>query len=254
MSAGFDWLEEWRAPGICLLARSKVVPREPLPVGEEFFSPCGLWLLVHGGEALLLEAPFAAEDASPILSHLRDFLEANHLWLKFFTVSHLHHDHAAGLGEVAKAFRRATFVHPEEWLAHRKGRSADNLERCTAAADEAFERGLVFGYDKVWEFALGGEPVVFLRAPYHSPTDQLVVFRGVAIRPDWHLPSLPGEPVALADADPADKRASLRRVLDFNGSYGVHSHLAAHGDGELETDFVRRVELALASLETGSSS
>lgn len=246
MSAEFQWIEEWPAPGICRLARSRVALGAAGVGGEDASRPCTIWLLVHVNEAALIEAPFASEDAAPILERISSRLEEGRLWLKFFSATHLHRGHATGLTEVARAFPRATFVYPDAWLAHR--RALDVRGGPPGVLDPAFDRGLAFAYGSVMEFDLAGEPLAFIRAPFHSPTDQLVVFRGVAIAPDWQLPRAVGDRIEKMDAPEQEKRAAMRRVLDFCRGYRVHSHLPAHGDGPLETDFAERVQTALNSL------
>lgn len=246
MSAEFQWIEEWPAPGICRLAQSRV-EAEGTGGGQSPSRPCTIWLLVHANEAALIEAPFASEDAAPILERIRSRLEERRLWVKFFSATHLHRGHATGLASVAQAFPRATFVYPESWLAHRRALGLGGGR--VGALDPLFDRGLAFSYGSVMEFDLAGEPVAFIRAPYHSPTDQLVVFRGVAIAPDWQLPRAQGERVEKAQAPEQEKRAAMRRVLDFCRGYQIHSHLPAHGDGPLEAGFAERVQTALASLQ-----
>lgn len=221
MNDRFEWLEDWRAPGLCRLAQAK---------GGE-----ALWVLVHRNEAALLGAPFAAEESGLILDRLGAWLGERRLWVKFFSLSRLQPGLHAPLAEVARYFDRATLVFPDLWA---EGRAPPAL----------FARGLSFPYDNLWEFDLAGEPVVFMRAPYHSPTDQLVVFRGVALQPGWHLPRGPGEPVPAAEASLTERQSALRRILDFNRGYSVHSHLSARGDGGLETDFAERIAYALAAL------
>jgi len=207
MNENFAWAEDWKSEGVCRLIQTREAG--------------ALWVLVHQNEAAIVEAPFAADDAGPVLDRLGEWLGARRLWVKFFTLSGSRPDRAPALDALARYFDRATFVFPEPWAA-RPGTAS------------VFTRPLSFPYDDLCEFDLAGEPLVFVRAPFESPNDQLVIFRGVALRPAWRLPHGPGDPLPPSEVSLAERRSALRRVLDFTRGYSIHSHLSAAGHGEME--------------------
>jgi len=104
-------------------------------------------------------------------------------------------------------------------------------------------------YDDLFEARLGHEPLLFLRAPYHSPTDQLIIFRGVAITPDWHLATSRGERLWGADEPAAVKRKTFERIERLQARYQVHSWISVHGDGVVRTGFQSACGLTLEGLD-----
>jgi hypothetical protein len=153
----------------------------------------GSWLLVHDGEALLLEVPPGV--TPEIVSEALDELGAT---LRFVTASHEHDDHLDedAWGALFSAFPGAKFIRPDNV----KG---DRLIR------------------------LGGEPVWLVKAPKHSSTDVVTVFRGVAMTGDVELGMLE----SVNDEVPAaTRRRSMRRLGEFQdrADYHVHSIVSAH--------------------------
>jgi hypothetical protein len=153
----------------------------------------GSWLLVHGGEALLLEVPegLAVRDVQEALTRTK-------VTLRYATASHDHWDHLDldVWGELAKAFPAATFIHPSS------------------------VRG-----DRLLH--VGGEPAWLVKAPKHSLADVVTVFRGVAMTGDIELGMLK----SVNDEVPLRTRKKsmdwLRGFQDRAG-YHVHSVVSAH--------------------------
>jgi hydroxyacylglutathione hydrolase len=153
----------------------------------------GSWLLVHDGEALLLEVPegLAVQDVTYSLGRLG-------ATLRYVTASHDHFDHLDPevWDALAAAFPDTEFIHPSE------------------------VRG-----DRLLH--VGGEPVWLVKAPKHSLTDMVTVFRGVAMTGDIELGMLE----SVNDEVPsATRRRSMRRLREFQDrtGYHVHSIVSAH--------------------------
>lgn len=153
----------------------------------------GSWLLTSGGEALLLEIP-------PGLTRqkVQQALHRSRSALRYATASHEHEDHLdANLWtELAHGFPTADFLHPS-----------------TVEGDRLLH--------------LGGEPLWLIRAPKHSHTDVVAVFRGVAMTGDIELGTL----ASVNDEVPEPlKRESLRRLAGFEArtGYRVHTTVSAH--------------------------
>lgn len=151
----------------------------------------GSWLLHHGGEALLLEIPPGL--TVPVV---RAGLAQLGVKLRYVTASHDHEDHLdPGAWEaLRRAFPRAEFIRP--------------------GAGERLLR-------------LGGEPLWLVAGPKHSPSDQVAVFRGVAMTGDIELGTLD----SVNDEVPLrTKRRSMRRLAEFYSrtGYWVHSVVSAH--------------------------
>ncbi len=113
----------------------------------------GSWLLVHNGEALLLEVPEGLT-----VQHVADALSKVGASLRCITASHSHEDH----------------LDVETWRALGRKYPGANL----------IPPRWVQGYQMLY---VGGEPVWFLKAPKHSEDDVVTIFRGVAMTGDIEL-------------------------------------------------------------------
>lgn len=156
----------------------------------------GSWLLVHGGEAGLLEVPpgLTARAVRAALKHAG----VPGGGLRFVAASHSHEDHLDpdAWAAVTAAFPAAEVVHP---------------------ADVAGDRRL----------DVGGEPVWVVKAPKHSADDVVTVFRGVAMTGDIELGML----ASVNDEVPwPTKMKSMDRLRGFEHrtGYHVHSIVSAH--------------------------
>lgn len=153
----------------------------------------GSWLLVHGGEAMLLEVP-----PGLTVRAVGSALKRAGAVLRFVAASHSHEDHLdpdiwAG---VAAAFPAAEALHP---------------------ADVSGDRLL----------HVGGEPVWLVKAPKHSADDVVTVFRGVAMTGDIELGML----ASVNDEVPwPTKMRSMDRLRRFQdrAGYHVNSVVSAH--------------------------
>jgi hypothetical protein len=153
----------------------------------------GSWLLVHGGEALLLEVPEGLT-----VGAVKSAVERARATLHHVTASHDHGDHldTDAWDALRDAFPGARFLHP----------SAVRGDRL---------------------LQVGGEPVWLIKAPKHSASDVVTVFRGVAMTGDIELGML----VSVNDeVPPRTRRASMRRLREFQDRTGYHVHtvVSAH--------------------------
>jgi hypothetical protein len=148
----------------------------------------GSWLLVHGGEAMLLEVP-----PGFIPAHVGQALVDARADLRFVTASHDHEDNldVDGWAALQKVFPDAEFIHPPS---RTKG-----------------ERQLL----------LGGEPIWLIGAPKHSATDVVTVFRGVAMTGDIELGTLDS---VNDEVPPRIKKSSMAWLREFSERTGYHVH------------------------------
>lgn len=153
----------------------------------------GSWLLHHGGEALLLEVP---PGLTPAL--VEAALWATGSALRHITASHDHEDHLDRdvWHALASVFPRTATFHP-----YTVGSSV--------------------------ELSLGGEPLWLVKAPKHSRSDVVTVFRGVAMTGDIELGMLAS---VNGEVPPHLKRKSMNYLADFEErtGYRVHSVVSAH--------------------------
>jgi len=153
----------------------------------------GSWLLHNGGEAMLLEMPpgLAVADVSAGLSVVG-------AELRFVTASHLHEDHLDpdAWNALVDAFPDAEFICPSEV---RGDRSVD----------------------------VGGERAWLVKAPKHSRTDVVTVFRGVAMTGDIETGTLDS---VNREVRRDIKAASMDylRAFPARAGYHVHTTVSAH--------------------------
>ena len=246
--SNFQLVEEWITPGVCLLARSEVKNRGLLRLANHFMSQSGLWAYVHETEAILVDAPFACEDAGQIIQHINEFLRTHNVKLKFITSSHLHIDHSAGLSCLLDSFNAASFVYPVRWKKHLESHTFDNIAKCVKQAElkHQWNRERHQSYDKLLTVDLAGEPLHLIEAPYHSPTDQLAIFRGFTLLPDWHLPTHLDESLQLVNATASDIRSTIVRLREFEREtgYRIDKSCAVHANEPLRFDFQERLDVA----------
>jgi glyoxylase-like metal-dependent hydrolase (beta-lactamase superfamily II) len=155
----------------------------------------GAWLLHNDGEALLLEIPpgLTVNDVAAGLASIG-------AGLRYVTASHLHEDHLNidGWNELQEAFHGTHFMRPTE---------------AKVGSDILIN--------------LGGEPLWLIKAPKHSPSDTVTVFRGVAMTGDLELGTLDS---VNREVSRATKAASMDYLRGFEDRTGcrVHTIVSAH--------------------------
>ena len=155
----------------------------------------GSWILHNDGEALLLEVP-----PGLTVDDVAGGLAAVGAGLRYVTASHLHEDHLDidCWNNLQEAFHGTHFMRP------------------TAAQ---------VGSDIL--INLGGEPLWLVKAPKHSPSDTVTVFRGVAMTGDIELGTLDSVNGEVSRATKAASMDYLRGFPDRTGNY-IHTIVSAH--------------------------
>jgi hydroxyacylglutathione hydrolase len=155
----------------------------------------GSWILHNDGEALLLETP-PGLTADRVAAGLRSVGAG----LRYVTASHLHEDHLDidCWNELQEAFHGTHFMRP-----------AETKVGCEILIN------------------LGGDPLWLIKAPKHSPTDTVIVFRGVAMTGDIELGTLDSVNREVSAATKAASMEFLKGFEDRTG-YHVHSIVSAH--------------------------
>jgi glyoxylase-like metal-dependent hydrolase (beta-lactamase superfamily II) len=155
----------------------------------------GSWIIHNEGEALLLEVPpgLTIDDVERGLASLR-------VGLRYVTASHLHEDHldVDCWNKLQEAFAGTHFMRPTE----------------TKVGSDIL-------------INLGGEPLWLIKAPKHSPTDTVTVFRGVAMTGDIELGTLDTVNREVSHAVKAASMDYLRGFEERTG-YRVHTIVSAH--------------------------
>ncbi len=155
----------------------------------------GSWLLYNEGEALLLETP-----PGLTVERVEEGLRSVGAGLRYVTASHLHEDHLDidCWNALQEAFHGTHFIRPVE---------------AKVGSDVRIN--------------LGGDPLWLIKAPKHSATDAVVVFRGVAMTGDIELGTLDSVNEEVA---PAIRAASMEYLKRFEerADYHVHTIVSAH--------------------------
>lgn len=196
---------------------------------------CGAWLLESGGECALFEQPFEREFSKAARDGAR--LVRKEGWTpRFVLSSHSHLDHTGALGFYRIAFPTARF------LAHRSFR----------------EWFYPWAYDRYFETAsleldLGGEPLLLVHAPKHSPDDTLLFFRGCCLSGDWAWGPWPdSNPLVPAETKIHSLRFVSRYLRERN--YHVHSIFSSHAnEGRRDVDFHGLLEETTAYWERSAA-
>ena len=155
----------------------------------------GSWILHNDGEALLLEVP-----PGLTVQHVAEGLASLGVGLRYVTASHLHDDHLNidGWNQLQEAYAGTHFMRPTETKV---------------------------GTDLLLN--LGGEALWLIKAPKHSPSDTMIVFRGVAMTGDIELGTLVTVNKEVSTETKAASMAYLRGFEERTG-YHVHTIVSAH--------------------------
>lgn len=218
---------------------------------------CGVFILFHRGQWVVLEAPPAdhGPDPIPAIRRLARSLglhgDPSHLLL-----SHSHSDHAAAISRFARYFPNSRpMIHPSFWgdrgFKYRfrrdrflrgaavETRFRDGVLRLGVPQSEGFGSG---GEDPGHGPARFGEPIHLFHAPKHSWQDLIIFFRGSVITGDWWLG--PGDP-NQSRIPHAVSAESIARLIDFSRKYHVHTIVSAHAN-----DLRRGADFASLMAET----
>ena len=192
-------MASWLAKGWCL-------------VGRFCSLDCGCWVITHKGEAVILETPPMEDGLIDPAQETAAVLASIHARPKLLTYTHNHWDHTLGYKLFHKVF------HNVPTLVHR-----------------SFSQGRWKGpYDEIWDgesktISIGGEALILFPAPKHSLTDQILIFRGVAMMGDWAMGPHPDFDQSVPVRE---KLYSLARLKSFllRNQYEIHTTLSVHGN------------------------
>nr|WP_294529229.1 hypothetical protein [uncultured Rhodopila sp.] len=149
----------------------------------------GSWLLHHNGEAMLLEVPpgLTVDDVRKAMKAIGSPR------LKFGFASHHHFDHLDPMAwsDLIYAFPSTVFICPGE---------LSSGDHC---------------------LPIGGEPCWLIKAPKHSISDTVTVFRGVGMTGDIELHQLKS---INREVRKATRQASMDWLKGFQRRHGYHVH------------------------------
>lgn len=157
--------------------------------------PCvvGCWILHHGKEAAVLEVPECLT-VSDVVAAVQDL----GVTVRFVTASHEHWDHLdeTAWDELKTTFPGAKFFHPSQ-------------------------------IEGDVQLFLNGEPLWLVKAPKHSLTDVVTVFRGVAMTGDIETGTLDS---VTDEVSLRQRRKSMARLREFpaRAGYHIHTTVSAH--------------------------
>ncbi len=206
------------------------------------------WLLQSGNEAAVVEMPMFKPTERPPYQRTESFTRRRKLRLKYALLSHGHIDHCYTLPHFRACFPNTQFVGHRSFLTDSHFHSL--LRRLPGLPYDQWLAGRYVLFDEVfqgdlWQGDLAGEPLYMIHAPKHSPTDLLIIFRGVMITGDWVVGDL-RDCNALVPTE--QKKESIQRVRHLVGALGyhVHSMFSAHGDTLMYgVDFQKVMEQSL---------
>jgi len=172
---------------------------------------CGAWMLVSGKECALVECPLE-RGASKAVEDARSMIAREGLHLKYIIPTHTHLDHAAGIKAYQKAFPKAKIVGHASFASSWLARYLD-----------AYYTG------STQVLPLGGEPILLMHAPKHSPEDTLVIFRGTCLSGDWIWGRYPEGRNLVPNKVIARTLERVNQVLS-ESRYHVHTIFSSHAN------------------------
>lgn len=197
----------WCSPGVYLLDR---------------YGPfsCGGWIFFNGEDCALVEAPW--EDGRSLATAKALEVTRRNGWVvRYILLSHTHLDHTRGLKAYREAFPHARLITHESFAHSFLGRQVNSF----------FKGGMHV-------LRLGGEPVVLLHAPKHSPEDTLFFFRGTCISGDWIWGAYPEGRNLVREDRIVRSLEDVARTL-HREDYQVHTIFSSHAnEARRECDFL----------------
>jgi len=185
----------------------------------------GCWLLLHGGEAAVLELPPAGPGEPSPVSLVRTAAHEQNLTVKYILCTHGHADHLSGetLAQFRKHFPNAAVC----------------LQRKIQSEFEYSPE--IHWFDEEMALDLGGEPLFLVHAPKHSDADTMVIFRGTMCTGDWELDTIRSVHDAWSGVSVDAKLASIGRLLKWTRDHDYHIRrtFSVHANDKRENvDFV----------------
>ncbi len=191
----------------------------------------GCWLLVHDGQAAVVEMPpFDPSGSSPVDDVARAISSLD-LRARFLLCTHCHSDHV---------FRRTLWNFLENF---------NDAEAHFVLRDFRDYLGIdprVHYFVDGLTLRLGTEPIYLVHAPKHSWSDTMIIFRGMVISGDWELNTIRSVHDGKPHAVPLPvKVAAIDRMKRFqrNYDYRIHRVFSVHGnDRRDDVDFETLME------------
>lgn len=200
-------------------------------VGQFNWFRTGCWLLVHNGEAAVLELPPSGRKELPPLEAVCQAVRYLSIkTVKYLLCTHAHYDHFSNrtLRELRAAFPEAQTCLQAEFRRH-MGKS-DGINY----------------FDDSLALNLGGEPLYLVHAPKHSRTDTFVIFRGIACTGDWELGTIRSvhDWTRIWTVARERKLDSIARMELFPAAqnYRIHATFSVHANDKREhVDFANLI-------------
>ncbi len=163
------------------------------------FGGTGIWFLRFGVECAIVEMPGTAkrEHASRPWNLIGEYIEREHLQLKFSCATHDHWDHFSIYPQFHDRFPDAPIIVHQSFFpgeALTQFFTPENIAKRSLGKASLMRGGTpIYCFQgKSFETNLFGEPLYLIHAPKHCPTDMMVIFRGSMITGDWWIG--PGDP------------------------------------------------------------
>jgi hypothetical protein len=192
-------------------------------VGQFNWFRTGCWLLVHEGDAAILEMPPASpNEPRPAAAAQQSVSALSVKTVKYLLCTHCHLDHFSRTtyGEL-----RAAFPQAQPCLQRGFGRRLGTSER-------------VRYFDDLLKLDLAGEPLFLVHAPKHSPTDTMTIFRGAACTGDWELGTIRSvhDWTRIWAVPRARKLEAIARMERFceEYNYRIHRVFSVHANDKRE--------------------
>lgn len=195
----------------------------------------GIWLFRNGSECMILEMPDLNED-DPFISweQIAHYIKNQGISLKFMTATHNHGDHFNTVPQFYSQFPQSPIVVNSFFFKRANLQNfitSQQLESKNFPHASIVNNGvLIFCFqDEIFKTNLDGEPLFLIRAPKHSWSDTLIIFRGTMISGDWWLgPGDPNKnriPESIVDE-------SINRVIEFinNTGYIIKNVFSVHAN------------------------
>ena len=181
----------------------------------------GLWLLIHEGEAAILEMPPYFKEEVPPYKLCKQVCAEHNATIKYLLCSHAHGDHFA-----QKTYDEMKKNFPEAKIYLQNGFK----KRIRNKARTKF-------FNEKQRLDLANEPLILIHAPKHSWTDTMVIFRGTMFTGDWELNTIRSVHDGKKYAVPMDVRLESIKIMenfekDYN--YNIHRVLSVHANDRRE--------------------
>ncbi len=209
----------------------------------------GIWLLKYKSECMLLEMPDQS-DKDPFRNpwdRIAKYIEQENLHLKFMTATHSHTDHFDTYPNFHNRFPKVPivvnrlFFHKYNLISFIKPEDLDIIGNINASIE--IEGVPIYCFnEKCFETNLEGEQLFLIRAPKHSWSDTMVIFRGCIISGDWWIG--PGDPNRnMIPLKTINESIDFLEAFIHKKNYHIHSLFSVHANEfRYGIDFIELME------------